>query len=115
MIDTMAFGSVRQIDITSTTDSSDSAEKEEVEKFMRDGCGCSTMCSAKFSACEYTVMRNSCNDLTREERDLFLMGELSASMFDSSRTRMGSCHSEDQRQRPKSCFRHRGQKVYFLT
>ena len=86
-----------------------------MERFTRDGCGCSAMCSAQFSVSEYTTMRNSCNDLSREERDLFLMGELSASMFDSSRTRMGSRHSEDQRQCPKSCFRHRGQKVYVLT
>ena len=65
----------------------------------------------QFVATEYTVMRNSCNDLSREERDMFLMGELSASMFDSSRTQLGSRHSEDPRQHPKSSFRHRGQKV----
>ena len=112
MINTVVFGgaSVRQIDITSTTHHSDTAEKE-VERFVQDGCGSSTMCSAQFSATEYTAIRNSCNDLLREEMDLFLMGELSATTFDSSCTRVGSRHPQTTRQRPKSCFRYRGKKV----
>ncbi len=113
MINTVAVGTYQlvNIDLTSTTDNSDAAEKEEVKQFVRDGCGCSTMCSALFSAGEYMMMRDSCNELTREERDIFVMGELSATTFDSTSTRMGSRHQEDPRRRYRSSFRHRGNKV----
>ena len=106
----------RHIDITSTIDSLDKAERLEVQRFMRDGCGCNAMCSAQFDESEYTTMRDSCGHLTREQMDLFMMGQLSATTFDSSKTRVGSRHLNKQsRQRPKSCFRHRGQKVNFTN
>ena len=106
----------RHIDITSTTDSLDTAERLEVQRFMRDGCGCNAMCSAQFDVSEYTTMRDSCGDLTREHMDLFMMGQLSATTFDSSKTRVGYRDLNKQsRQRPKSSFRHRGQKVNFTN
>ena len=76
MINTVMVGTYRllNIDLTSTNDSSDAAEKEELEQFVKDGCGCSTKCSTLFSTGEYMTMRDSCNDLTREEKDLFVMG-----------------------------------------
>ena len=58
---------MRHIDVTSTTDSMDLIEREKVEKFLRDGCGCKEMCSRQFSMHEYTTMRDSCGDLTREQ------------------------------------------------
>ena len=104
---------VRHTDITSTTNSLDTAERLEVERFIRDGCGCKANCSAHFDASEYTTMSG---DLTREQRDIFMLGQLSATTFDSSKTRLSSRLANKQsRQRPKSCFRHMGQKVNFAN
>ena len=113
MINTVMVGTYQllNIDLTSTTDTSDAAEKEEVQRFIRDGCGCSAKCSSMFSAGEFMTMRDSCNDLTRDEKDLFVMGEFSSNTFDSTSTLVCSPHPGDPRQRFRSCFRHRGHKV----
>ena len=55
---------------------------------MKNGCGCSTMCRFNYNVAEYTAMRDSYKELTRQEMDLLLMGELSTVTFDSSNTEL---------------------------
>ena len=53
------------------------ADDEEVSEFER-GCGCDKRCYEQFSVSETCDFRLSLRELTKNERDVFLMGKRSA-------------------------------------
>ena len=75
----------------------DDQEREAVEEFVRAGCGCRWNCSSKFDAEHFTEMRDQCYELTHDELDLFLMGQIMASTV--------------KKERNSSHFYHLGEKV----
>ena len=60
--------------------------KERVEALVLCGCSCKygpegSPCHSLFSATQYVEMRNECRELSRDELDLVIMGELRALTF----------------------------------
>ena len=61
-------------------------EKERVEAFVLCGCSCKygpegSPCHSLFSATQYVEMRNECRELSRDELDMVITGELRALTF----------------------------------
>ena len=59
------------------------AEEERIAWFVACGCSCQhankkTPCHRLFTADEYRTMRGDCRELTQDELDLVIMGQLSA-------------------------------------
>ena len=92
-----------------TLEQLDVSEEEKVKQFVNNGCGCKKSCSKLFTLDYYTAMRNSCAELTRQELDMFVMGEISATVHDSDKT--VSHRQAQDRVNPKSLYRHKGQQV----
>ena len=95
----------------SSTNHLDTVEENELSKFVENGCHCQRKCSSLFDEAHYSMMRDSCAELSHEELDMFIMGELSVFMYDTDEVGEYSRHKTQPRRRPKSDFRHREKKV----
>ena len=56
----------------------DKRENGNLHKFMVDGCGSKWKCSGKFPISHFEEMRNQCMELTHDELDLVIMGQVMA-------------------------------------
>ena len=77
----------------------DQREKEVVTEFVAKGCACTRSCLSQFSLEEISTTRAECAELTRDELDMAILGELNASMDVSETRGRKSKHKEVQRQR----------------
>ena len=64
-------------------DESDDQEEARIARYLAGGCSCqhgpkSTPCHKLFSAAQYREMRDECRELSRDELDLVVMGQLRA-------------------------------------
>ena len=66
------------------------AEEEEVlrvQGFVSQGCSCTLynggQCSARFNLDQYLEFRGQCQELTRQELDMAVLGQIAASTFTS--------------------------------
>ena len=71
------------------------SEERKVTQFVASGCKCNlgpkgTPCHKLFSATQYQEMRDECRELTREELDLVVMGELRALTLQDGKTQRAS-------------------------
>ena len=89
----------------------DEKEQKEVMKFLNDGCGCARKCSKKFHLAKVTDMRNNCAELSRDELDMLVMGEVLSSTSYTDETE-GMHHIPQARQKPRSSYMFRGIKVH---
>ena len=89
----------------------DEKEQKEVMKFLNDGCGCARKCSKKFDLAKVTDMRNNCAELSRDELDMLVMGEVLSSTSYTDETE-GMHHIHQARQKPRSSYMFRGIKVH---
>ena len=76
----------------------DDHEGEAIRQFLRTGCGCRWSCCSKFDRAHYQKMRDQCSELTHDELDLVLMGQIMATTVTNERN--------------SSHFFHLGEKVY---
>ena len=53
-------------------------EEEKVELFMRDGCGCKLNCHQTLGKEAIVARRNDCAELSKQELDLVILGQLGA-------------------------------------
>ena len=94
-------------------------EQQVVEEFMVKGCSCRKWggkpCSGQFSAEYVKKMRLSCMELTREQLDMFLMGQLTAFTNNSTTVVVESRHRPDERQRGYANFFHQGKSICATT
>ena len=90
-------------------------EERGVAEFMAGGCSCNhgpngSPCHKMLSAVQYHEMRDECRELSRQELDLVIMGELRALTARSSRT-----WRETERVRSHTKFLFSGQPVCLTT
>ena len=89
----------------------DVKESEEMSRFVEEGCGCLMKCSSLFTEEAIQQMRWNCMELSHLELDIFVMGQLMCTTFDSHDVRLGSGHRPQERQRTGSSFQFKGRKV----
>ena len=85
-------------------------EVKKIERFVREGCGCSSECSKKFDVTYIQKNRNDLAELTHDEMDFILMGAVLCCASDSTETTVVH-HKSHQRSRQSMMFLHKGSKV----
>ena len=91
----------RQIDLT---------EQQKVSTFIAAGCGCNQACSAQLTEDHYNTVRANCAELTWDELNMSIMGQLMALTYcqpttiNSTRHR----HNPKKRERNTTAFQHHG-------
>ena len=89
----------------------DKKEEEELQTFFRVGCECQHQCSKQFPQHYIRMIRNDMAELSREELDLLIMGELMTSLHDGETT-TASKHVPKKRSYSHTYFYHKGEKVH---
>ena len=107
----IATGEVELEAIVVDTDETSDSEERRVAQFAADGCSCNlgvkgSPCHQLFSATQYREMRDECRELSREELDLVVMGELRALTLRDRITQRSS-----ERRRTFSKFQFGGHRV----
>ena len=108
------------VDIQPNRDSLQVEESGRIESFLSNGCGCNLahgFCSQTFTADYIASVRAQCSELTRDELDLVLLGQLSAFINTSDQTEHSTAHrhSPSSRQRSYMQFWHSGKRVCMNT
>ena len=89
-------------------------EKEETEcnTFFSEGCGCHNKCWMMFSESYLRDVRSQMAELSREELDLVVMGEIAATIHDGD-TIDAQKHTSKNRERSSTYYLHKGQRVWY--
>ena len=82
-----------------------------VAQFAEEECGCSRKSSAQFSINHLHDTRAQCYELSHDELDMVLLGQLMASCNDSDHTAVESRHQKRERQKKYTTFHHAGKIV----
>ena len=98
----------------------DSQEHEATEAFHRNGCSCNlgpgrTPCCRLFSVSYYREMRCSSLEMTKDQRDCVMKGQISAMTSTSELTRHSTSVTPEHRQRERSCYVHQGLTICRTT
>ncbi len=88
----------------------DLKEKKAIEEFMINGCGCAKECSSFFEESYLIKMRSDCSEMTHQELDALIMGQLLAVVNCSSET-SSSRHTKHTRIKKSCQFMLGGNKV----
>ena len=88
----------------------DIEEETACQTFFNQGCGCQARCSEQFPELHYRAIRNDMAELSKQEMDLVIMGQLLAT------TRAGDStsalrHPSKERDHSYTQFMHNGVKV----
>ena len=107
---------VNTVPVQDVSPNRENLEREEIEKFLSDGCGCDLAnggCSTTFTADCLESYRRECCELTRAELDMALLGQLSAFTNTSTLTVHSTKdrHPSTSRQKTYRLFWHGGQRV----
>ena len=91
----------------------DTQEHEATEALYRDGCSCScslgpgrTPCCRLLSVSYYREMRCSSLEMTKDQRDCVMKGQIMAMTSTSELTRHSTTVTPENRQRERSCYVH---------
>lgn len=103
-------------DITVTMRDVDTEEDDLVKTFVERGCGCDvgpkkSPCSRLFPADHFLSVRGAMAEMTHDELDMFIMGQIMASCFQSSILQGHHSTSPTERKITSSLFYHHGQRV----
>ena len=100
----------------------DKREEDILDWYSSQGCSCSlgpdgSPCFAQFSRDHYATMREDCAQLTREEKDILIMGQIMAMSNTSTLTRHSSHHrhTPQERKRSRAAYFHQGNRVCLRT
>ena len=95
-------------------DDSLDAEERRVAQFLQEGCHCKlnagNPCSSLFTAADLLAARDECRQLTREQRDMVVMGQLRALCQRDERTQKVKAKNSE-RQRTATLYRYGGHRV----
>ena len=91
----------------------DVKEKQKIETYLREGCGCAKQCSSQFDESFLVKMRSDCAELTHQELDLLVMGQLLA-VVNLSQETSAMRHLPHPRQKMYSQFMLGSKKVGLL-
>ena len=92
----------------------DEREEQFVSEFVSSGCGCSKIkgkpCKEQFPLDHVKAVRSSCAELTHEQLDMLLFGQVLSFMDNSFTT-----HKEGERKKDYCSMTHLGKPVCFRT
>ena len=104
--------------IVSDVSSPDHSEEEIIKQFVANGCSCKLAdggpCCKRIQESEFQESRDECRELSREELDLVVMGQLRACNQHGPTTQKQKQHNKE-RESSKSMFRFGGQRVCIKT
>ena len=80
-------------------------------RFMTAGCGCRRNCTSHFSKDHVLEVRAQCHELTRENLDMALLGQLMACLNISDSVVTECRHAETPRHRSRANYSHQGRQV----
>ena len=83
----------------------DIKEADLITEFTESGCECTTQCSKLFSRSHYECMRNQCVELSKENLDMVMFGQIMALLPFRS-------YSDDMK---ITKYMHRGHEVKLIT
>ena len=91
-------------------------EEEAVKEFVCRGCGCDfglkkTPCSMLFPIEHYLSLRASFSEMSHDELDLFVMGQIMAHCYQSSMLHGHHSSTPEERKTTYGQFYHHGQRV----
>ena len=93
----------------------DNREDDLVKQYMERGCGClkfnGKSCSQQFSLAHVTEVRASCFELTKDELDMVILGQVMAGMNLSDSVVVESRHRRTDRERPAKTHSHQGKAI----
>ena len=95
-------------------DETNDEEKRRIARFLKSGCSCKLLdgipCSAQFTALILQEARDECRQLTREQLDMVIMGQLRALCHMEPSTQKKTARNS-QRMRTCTPFHFRGHRV----
>ena len=89
----------------------DENENRLVTEFMSAGCRCQKQCNRLFGVDYIRKFRLACLDLSSQELDMIILGQLSAFLNSSLSTAEGTHHSITLRKKKYSTFYHEGKQI----
>ena len=94
-------------------------EETLTERFSREGCSCShgpdgQPCCQSFTASHYREYRNNCHEMTKDQLDMVIMGQMASLTLTSHHTRRHQ-YSPQERQRETMTFFHQQQRICQMT
>ena len=93
----------------------DRNEEEVIAQFVATGCSCAKRCSSQFSKECIKSVRAYCFDLSHNELDMVLLGQLITTTNTSSQVVRESHHLEKERKRAYTTYYHAGKVVCAKT
>ena len=93
----------------------DTNEDELVTNFVATGCSCTKRCSSQFSKDHIQSMRANCLQLSHNELDMVLLGQLVASTNTSDKVVTESRHTNKERKRGYTTYYHAGKVMCTKT
>jgi hypothetical protein len=100
--------------VTVENDDSEDAEERRITRFILEGCKCQlnsgSPCSSLLSAADLLAARDECRQLTREQMDMVVMGQLCALCHRDPQTQKSKTRNTD-RKRTTTLFRYGGYRV----
>ena len=117
--DLVRSGAVELSSVVVESEESPDQEEARIDLFLSSGCSCqygprNTPCHRLFSAAQYREMRDECRELTRDELDLVIMGQLRALTLRDSCTQ-GSKRAATTRVQTQTQFRFGGHQICMKT
>ena len=110
---TVCMNDVRQ-EITIETQRADEREETVYNEFFYNGCGCRNKCSMAFSESYLQHVRSQMAELSKDELDLVIIGEIASTVHDGD-TIVAQKHASKQRCRPSTQYLRRGHRVLYLN
>ena len=94
----------------------DDKESDLIKEFVSWGCGCDfgpkkTPCSMLFPLEHYQSLRTTFTEMSHDELDLFVMGQIMAHCYQSNTLQGHHSSSPEQRKTTYGQFYHQGQRV----
>ena len=101
-------------EVTIETQRADEREETVCNEFFSNGCGCRNKCSMTFSESYLWHVRSQMAELSKDELDLVIIGEIASTIHDED-TIVAQKHASKQRCRPSTQYLHRGHRVLYLN
>ncbi len=100
---------------TMTLEDSPAEITDDISEFVENGCGCSKWngksCVKQFSVSHIQEIRLQCQELSRSELDLVILGQLQALMNNHDTVSVESHHKATPRARPYFAYHHQGKQI----
>ena len=90
-------------------------QKRKLSEFLANGCGCAKKCYKFFDTEHYQDIRDQCAELSKDELDLVLLGQIMANINIATVVGPQSKHTPTGRKRPRLSYSHQGRSICKVT